>query len=158
MHWWGKLCIDCLICRFYLPIFLSSFTMPICVGCVWMCIYIYVYMCIYICTVCKELVFQRMVCRWYIDIFFHGFYYWNNLSFAPAHKTQSHTKHAELHACGMNSGKHLSILYHPVLLSHFSPAPVKTDRAVRIQQTNQVKIDLSSIDQSSERFVMKVCA
>ena len=25
------------------------------------------------------------------------------------------------------------LLYHPVMLSHFSPAPVKTDRAVRIQ-------------------------
>ena len=24
-------------------------------------------------------------------------------------------------------------LYYPVLLSHFSPAPVKTDQAVRIQ-------------------------
>ena len=36
----------------------------------------------------------------------------------------------------------------PYVECHFSPAPVKTDRAVRIQQTNQVKIDLSSINQS----------
>ena len=35
------------------------------------------------------------------------------------------------------------------MLSHFSPAPVRTDRAVRIQQTNQVKVDLPSIKQST---------
>ena len=29
----------------------------------------------------------------------------------------------------------------PAMLSHFSPAPVKTDRAVRIQLTNQVKVN-----------------
>ena len=27
----------------------------------------------------------------------------------------------------------MSLLYYPVMLSHFSPAPVKTERAVRIQ-------------------------
>ena len=32
------------------------------------------------------------------------------------------------------------LLSYPVLLSHFSPAPVKTDRTVRIHQTNQVKV------------------
>ena len=45
------------------------------------------------------------------------------------------------------------LLYCPVVLSHFSPASVKTDRAVRIQQTNQVKVNLSSINQSINRKV-----
>ena len=45
----------------------------------------------------------------------------------------------------------LLFLYHPVMLSHFSPAPVKTDRAVRIQSTNQVKVNSPSIKQSTER-------
>ena len=46
--------------------------------------------------------------------------------------------------------------------SHSSPAPVKTDRTVRIQKTNQVKVDLSSINQSinqsTESSTMKVYA
>ena len=42
-------------------------------------------------------------------------------------------------------------LYYPVILSHFSPAPVKSDRAVPIQQTNQVKVNLSSTNQSINR-------
>ena len=40
-------------------------------------------------------------------------------------------------------------LYYPLLLSHFSPALVKTDRAVQIQYTNQVQIDWPSIKQST---------
>ena len=43
-------------------------------------------------------------------------------------------------------------------VSRFSPAPVKTDHAVRIQSTNQVKINLSSIKQSIKSFTMKVYA
>ena len=50
------------------------------------------------------------------------------------------------------------VFYCPAVFDHFSPAPVKTDRAVRIQQTNQIKVNLSSINQSTERFTMKVCA
>ena len=42
----------------------------------------------------------------------------------------------------------LLLLYCPAVFGHFSPAPVKTDRAVRIQQTNQVKVNLSFINQS----------
>ena len=38
------------------------------------------------------------------------------------------------------------------------PAPVKTDRAVWIQQTNQVKVNLSSINQSIKRFTIKFYA
>ena len=45
------------------------------------------------------------------------------------------------------------ILYYPVMLSHFSSALVKTDRAVRIQYTNQVKVNSSSINQSIYRKV-----
>ena len=40
-----------------------------------------------------------------------------------------------------------------ILLCHSGPAPVKTDRAVRLQQTNQVKVNLSSINQSIKRKV-----
>ena len=29
--------------------------------------------------------------------------------------------------------KNIPLLYYPVMLRHFSPSPVKTDRAVRIQ-------------------------
>ena len=47
----------------------------------------------------------------------------------------------------------MDLLYHPVMLSHFSPAPVKTDRAAPIQSTNQVKVDFSSINQSINREV-----
>ena len=35
------------------------------------------------------------------------------------------------------------------MLSYFSPAPLKTDRAVSVQSTNQVKIDFPSIKQST---------
>ena len=49
-------------------------------------------------------------------------------------------------------------LYCPTVFGHICPAPVKTDRAVRIQQTNQVKVNFSSINQSTERFTMKVHA
>ena len=34
------------------------------------------------------------------------------------------------------------------MLSHFSPAPVKTDQAVRIQLISQVKVNFSLINQS----------
>ena len=37
----------------------------------------------------------------------------------------------ELMQCRKN--EHYQVLFHPVMLSHFGPAPVKTDRAVRIQ-------------------------
>ena len=53
---------------------------------------------------------------------------------------------------------HWLLLHYPVMLRHFSPAPVKTDWAVRIQSTNQVKVNLSSINQSTEKFTMKVYA
>ena len=44
--------------------------------------------------------------------------------------------------------------YYPVMWSHCGPAPVKTDRAVQIQQTNQVKRNLPSIKQSIKRTTL----
>ena len=50
------------------------------------------------------------------------------------------------------------LMYCPAVFGHFGSAPIKTDRVVRIQSTNQVKVDLSSINQLTERFTIKVYA
>ena len=44
--------------------------------------------------------------------------------------------------------KFSEFLCYPVMLSDFSPAPVKTDRAVRVQQTNQGKVITKGYNES----------
>ena len=43
------------------------------------------------------------------------------------------------------------VLYYSVMFGRLSPTPVKTGRAVQVQQTNQVKVDLLSIKQSIDQ-------